>query len=134
MKLNTYNFDLKYFWKWHFLLYGNFLRLKNRPQLPGAGSTRAGHHHRSDMPTSPRAIYVLKSAKCNETCLTYPNWPMFLMFFQTFVFYNFSKPNSEPNRKCSKKTGNASRLKGATLTSKSKWTATNVLLLQVHPL
>ena len=25
-----------------------------------------GHHHGSDTPTSPRAVYVLKSAKCNE--------------------------------------------------------------------
>ena len=42
------------------------MRFKNRPQLPGAGRTRAGHHHGSDTPTSPKAIYVLKSAKCNE--------------------------------------------------------------------
>ena len=38
------------------------MRFKNSPQLPGAGRTRAGHHHGSDKPTSPRAIYVLKSA------------------------------------------------------------------------
>jgi hypothetical protein len=38
--------------------------LRKSYQLPGAGRTRAWHHHRSDMPTSPiRAIYVLKSAK-----------------------------------------------------------------------
>ena len=46
--------------------YENFLRFKKSPQLPGAGRTRAGHHHGSDMPTSPGAIYVLKLAKCNE--------------------------------------------------------------------
>ena len=42
------------------------MRFKYGPQLPGAGRTWAGHHHGSDTPTSPRAIYVLKSAKCNE--------------------------------------------------------------------
>ena len=42
------------------------MRFRNEPQLPGAGRTRAEHHHRSDTSTSPRAIYVLKSAKCNE--------------------------------------------------------------------
>ena len=38
------------------------MRFKKCPQLPEAGRTRAGHHHGSDMPTSPKAIYVLKSA------------------------------------------------------------------------
>ena len=38
------------------------MRFKNSPQLPGAGRTRAWHHHGSDTPTSPRLIYVLKSA------------------------------------------------------------------------
>ena len=38
------------------------MRFKNKHQLPVAGRTRAWHHHRSDTPTSPRAIYVLKSA------------------------------------------------------------------------
>ena len=33
----------------------------NSPQLPGAGRTRAWHDHGSDTPTSPWAIYVLKS-------------------------------------------------------------------------
>ena len=28
----------------------------------GGGRTRVWHHHGSDTPTSPRAIYVLKSA------------------------------------------------------------------------
>ena len=35
---------------------------KKCPQLPGAKRTRAWHYHGSDTPTSPRAIYVLKSA------------------------------------------------------------------------
>ena len=38
------------------------MRFKNSPQLPGAGRARAWHHHGSDTPTSPRVIYVLKSA------------------------------------------------------------------------
>ena len=37
---------------------------KKSPRLPGAGRSKAWwHHHGSDMPTSPRVIYVLKSAK-----------------------------------------------------------------------
>ena len=41
------------------------MRFKRSPQLPGAGRSRAWHHHGSKRrrPTSPRAIYVLKSAK-----------------------------------------------------------------------
>ena len=39
------------------------MRFKKSPQLPGAGRTNAWHFHGSDTPTSPRAIYVLKSAK-----------------------------------------------------------------------
>ena len=62
MKFKTFNFDLK----WQFFHYENFLTFKKSPQLPGAGRIRAGHHNGSDTPTSPRAIYVLKSAKCNE--------------------------------------------------------------------
>ena len=38
------------------------MRFKNGPQLPGAGRTRAWHHHGSETPTSPKAIYVVKSA------------------------------------------------------------------------
>ena len=66
LKFKTFNFDLKYFRKWQFFHYDFFFRFKNGLQLPGAGRTRVGHHHRSDTPTSPRAVYVLKSAKCNE--------------------------------------------------------------------
>ena len=39
------------------------MRFKKSPQLPGAGRTRVWHHHGSDTPTSPRAIYKLKSEK-----------------------------------------------------------------------
>ena len=62
MKFKTFNFELKYFWKWQFFHYENFLRFKNGPQLPGAGRTRAGHHHGSHMPTSPGAILLSKMA------------------------------------------------------------------------
>ena len=36
------------------------MRFKKRPQLPGAGRSRAGHHHGSHMPTSPGAILLVK--------------------------------------------------------------------------
>ena len=38
------------------------MRLKNGPQLPGAGGTRAVHHHGSHTPTSPGTILVGKMA------------------------------------------------------------------------
>ena len=37
------------------------MRFENSPQLLVASRTRALHHHGSDTPTYPRAIYVLKS-------------------------------------------------------------------------
>ena len=36
------------------------MRIKNGPQLPGAGRTRAGHHHGSHTPTSPGTILLGK--------------------------------------------------------------------------
>ena len=38
------------------------MRFEKRPQLPGAGRTRAGHHHGSHTPTSPGAILHSKMA------------------------------------------------------------------------
>ena len=38
------------------------MRFKKSPQLPGAGRTRAWHHHESHMPISPRAILLSKMA------------------------------------------------------------------------
>ena len=38
------------------------MRFKKSPQLPGAGRTRAGHHHGSHTPTSPGAILLSKMA------------------------------------------------------------------------
>ena len=36
------------------------MRFKKRPQLPGAGRARAGHHHGSHTPTSPETILLGK--------------------------------------------------------------------------
>ena len=36
------------------------MRFKKSPQLPGAGRTRAGHHHGSHKPTSPGDILLSK--------------------------------------------------------------------------
>ena len=38
------------------------MRFKKRSQLPGAGGTRAGHHHGSHTPTSPEAVLLHKQA------------------------------------------------------------------------
>jgi hypothetical protein len=38
------------------------MRFKNGPQLPGAGRTRAGHHHGSHTPTSPGTVLLGKMA------------------------------------------------------------------------
>ena len=38
------------------------MRFKKRPQQPGAGRTRAGHHHGSHTPTSPWTILLGKMA------------------------------------------------------------------------
>ena len=56
MKFKTFNFDLKYFWKWQFFHYENVFRFKNNLQLPGARRTRVGHHHGRDTSTSAWAI------------------------------------------------------------------------------
>ena len=42
--------------------FSRIMRFKKSPQLPGAGKTRAGHHHGSHMPTSPGAILLSKMA------------------------------------------------------------------------
>ena len=38
------------------------MKFKERPQLPGAGRTRAGHHHGSHTLTSPVAVLLGKMA------------------------------------------------------------------------
>ena len=42
--------------------YEKIMRFKKSPQLPGAGRTRAWHHHESHMLTSPGAILLSKMA------------------------------------------------------------------------
>ena len=62
LKFKTFNFDLKFYWNWSFFHYEKIMRFKKWPQLPGAGRTRAGHHHGSHTPTSPEAILLGKMA------------------------------------------------------------------------
>ena len=57
-----FNFDLKFCWNWSFFHYEKIMRFKKSPQLPGAGRTRAWHHHGSHTPTSPGAILLSKMA------------------------------------------------------------------------
>ena len=44
------------------------MRFKKRPQLPGAGRTRAGHHHGSHTPTSPGAILPCQPKHIGRQC------------------------------------------------------------------
>ena len=62
LKFKTLNFDLKFCWNWSFFHYEKIMRFKKSPQLPGAGRTRAGHHHGSHTATSPGAILLSKMA------------------------------------------------------------------------
>ena len=62
LKFKTFNFDLKFYWNWSFFHYEKIMRFKIRPQLPGAGRTKARHHHGSHTPTSPEAILLGKMA------------------------------------------------------------------------
>ena len=66
LKYQSFNFGLKFLWNYSFFHYEKIMRFKNSYQLPGARRTRAWHHHGSDTSTSPRAIYVLKSANGND--------------------------------------------------------------------
>jgi hypothetical protein len=51
---------------------------KKSPQLPGATCTRAWHHHGTDTPNSPRAIYILRSAKQPAYLPTF-DWQNFII-------------------------------------------------------
>ena len=62
LKFQRFNFDLKLLWNWSFFHYEKIMRFKKSPQLPGAGRTRAGHHHGSHTPTSPKAVLLGKMA------------------------------------------------------------------------
>ena len=52
------------------------MRLKNGPLLPGAGRTRAWHHHGSHTPTSPGTVLLGKIAyhtkQIRRECNTLP--------------------------------------------------------------
>ena len=50
------------FYLMKFYHYEKIMRFKKSPQLPGAGRTRAWHHHGSHTPTSPGAILLGKMA------------------------------------------------------------------------
>ena len=62
LKFKTLNFDLKFCWNRSFFHYEKIMRFKKWPQLPGAGRTRAGHHHGSHTPTSPKGVLLGKMA------------------------------------------------------------------------
>ena len=51
------------------------MRFKKRPQLPGAGRTRAGHHHGSHTPTCPEAILLGKMAHHTKEIRRECKWP-----------------------------------------------------------
>ena len=61
-EFQSFNFDLKFLWNWSYFHYEKIMRFKKWPQLPGAGRTRARHHHGSHMPISPEAILLGKMA------------------------------------------------------------------------
>ena len=50
------------YWNWSFFHSEKIIRFKKWPQLPGAGRTRAGHHHGSHTATSPEAVLLGKMA------------------------------------------------------------------------
>ena len=62
LKFKTFKFDLKFCWNWSVFHYEKIMRFKKWPQLPGAGKSRVGHHHKSHTPTSPEAILLRKMA------------------------------------------------------------------------
>ena len=62
------------------------MRCKRRPQLLGAGRTRAGHHHGSHTPTSPGTILLGKIAtKCNK--INDSLYPISIMFIPIYIAY-----------------------------------------------
>ena len=63
------------------------MRFKNGPQLPGAGRTRAGHHHGSHTPTSPEAIILGKMAHHTKQIRRQCMMERGFRFSRTFVEY-----------------------------------------------
>ena len=73
------------------------MRIKNGPQLPGAGRTRAGHHHGSHTPTSPGTILLGKmpitpnksaGSVLKESIITLNYQDNILKAFSMFTFQN----------------------------------------------
>ena len=63
------------------------MRFKEKSSVTWSQKARAWHHHRSDTPTSPRAIYVIKSANANDI-MPSVLISMFLLFIFQVVFYS----------------------------------------------
>ena len=61
------------------------MRFKKRPQLPGAGRTRAVHHHGSHTPTSPEAILLGKMAHHTKQIRRECNLTIFMNIVSIFV-------------------------------------------------
>ena len=69
---------------WHYIIgIWKNMRFEKSPQRIGAWMTRAWHYHGSDTPTSPMAIFVLKSANANNVM---PSLIMFF-FFEKSIFF-----------------------------------------------
>ena len=81
------------------------MRFKKSPQLPGAGRTRAWHHHGSHTSTSPGAILLSKMAcqpkhfgrQCMGTA--YGDWWCHKLYF---IIVLYEKQNQSMNCKLSK--------------------------------
>ena len=56
------------------------MRFQKWPQLPGAGRTRAGHHHGSHTPTSPEGKMAHHTKQISRECINQ----------QSLVFYRWS--------------------------------------------
>ena len=74
------------------------MRIKNGPQLPGAGRTRAGHHHGSHTPTYPGTILLGKmpitpnksaGSVCTVFCMNY------LLIRLLYLWSGFKQPRLE---------------------------------------
>ena len=85
----------------HFSIMKKLWDWKKISSLPGAGRTRAWNYHGSATPTSPSAIYVLKSAKgpnlfCGE-CMLINRWATLITYDLALChkFWLFSHPKSK---------------------------------------
>ena len=111
------------------------MRFKKWPQLPGAGRTRAGHHHGSHTPTSPEAVLLGEMAyhtkqihrQCNlnlEELSIYLDWSqgsnwtevgqdwVFFSLLLTFIeiWHSKNKFHANPNWDLTKSKNNLSHI------------------------